>query len=252
MSRLKDKVAIITGAGAGMGAADARLFAREGAHVFITDIRADAAQAIAAELSAEGLSATALPLDVTREDQWNDVVDQVIATHGHIDVLVNNAGLPGPFDTWDNATLEGFNAIIQLNLNSHFLGMKAVSPHMKRAGKGSIVNMSSICGLVAITGIHPGYCPSKGANRLLAKGAAAEFASFNIRVNSVHPGIIDTPQNKDLIANDGANHGMRSRIPLGRFGRAEEVANVVLFLASDEASYVTGAEIVVDGGYVIV
>lgn len=249
MKRLHEKVAIITGAGSGMGEAAARLFAREGAKVIVTDVREHAAISVADELRAEGMDAIGLLLDVTNSAHWTSVADTAISTYGKIDVLVNNAGLPGNLDNWDVATLETFNAIIHLNLDSQFLGIKTITPHMLKNGGGSIVNLSSIAGLVALPGLHPAYCSSKGGNRFLTKAAAADFASKKIRVNSVHPGVIHTPQTEFIASDKVLVDEFLKKIPMGRLGRPEEVANVILFLASDESSYITGTEIVVDGGY---
>lgn len=251
MNRMKDKVVLVTGGASGMGAASARLLAREGATVVIADIRGEAAEALAGELKAEGLAAFPARLDVTSAGDWESVVSRIVEDHGRIDVLANIVGLPGAPESWEDATLEGLNALVNLNMNSQFVGIKAVTPHMARAGKGSIVNFSSIAGLIAFPGLHPGYGASKGANRLLSKCAAMDFAGRNIRVNSVYPGLIKTPQSQYLWENGEAMAAILPKIPLGRPGLPEEVANAVLFLASDESSYITGAELVVDGGYTI-
>jgi cyclopentanol dehydrogenase len=249
MGRMNGKTVIITGAASGMGAAGAQLLAREGANVLVTDIREDGAEKVAAEIRAQGLSADHFGLDVTKEDHWHAAVDKTLARWGAINVLVNNAGLPGTPETWDQATLEGLSKLIDLNLNGQFLGIKAVIPHMEKVGGGSIVNMSSIAGMICFPNLHPGYGASKGANRLLSKSAAVDLASRGIRVNSVHPRIIYTPQSAYLLDDPVAIKAILPKIPLSRAGKPEEVANVVLFLASDESSYVTGAELVVDGGF---
>ncbi len=252
MNRLKDKVAIITGAASGMGAADARLFAEEGARVVVTDVRADGAQAVADEIAGDGGQAIAVSLDVTQPEQWDVVVSRTVEAFGGIDVLVNNAGLSGKPETWEEASLDDFKALIELNVYGQFHGIKAVLPHLEARGGGSIVNLSSIAGQIVWPNLHPGYSPSKGANRLLSRSAAADFASRNIRSNSVHPGIIHTPQSDYLVSDPDVLAGLLPAIPLGRVGQPEEVAQLVLFLASDESSYITGQEFVIDGGYTIV
>lgn len=249
MNRMKGKTVIITGAASGMGAAGAGLLAREGANVLVTDIRADGAAQVAAGIREQGLSAEHCGLDVTDAAQWQAAVDKALAAWGRVDVLVNNAGLPGTPDTWEQATLESLNKLIELNLSGQFLGIKTVIPAMERTGGGSVVNMSSIAGMIAFPGLHPGYGASKGANRLLSKCAAIDLAGRGIRVNSVHPGVIRTPQSEYLFDDPDVIKVIHSKIPLARAGRPEEVANVVLFLASDESSYMTGAELVVDGGF---
>ncbi|ALJ19285.1 SDR family NAD(P)-dependent oxidoreductase [Microbacterium sp. No. 7] len=250
MGRLDDKVAIITGAGDGMGAADARLFAAEGAKVVATDIIAERVEAIAEELRAQGYEAIGLKLDVTSDDDWANAIAATLDSYGRIDILVNNTGLPGEMTSWETTTLDDVRKMLEINTLSQFRGIQSVLPSMKAQGGGSIVNMSSIAGIVALPGINPFYSPSKGANRLMAKMAAADLAASGIRVNSVYPGVIDaTEQNRELMENPESIAPFVNAIPMGRVGQAAEVAKAVLFLASDDASYITGAELVVDGGY---
>lgn len=250
MKRLEDKVAIITGAASGMGAAEARLFAKEGAKVIATDIQVDKLEAVVGEIQDEGGAVLAIEHDVTNEDGWEKVVKKAVDSYGRIDVLVNNAGIGGAegFAPFDEIDLDSWNKYISVNSTGNFLGMKAAVPEMKKEGQGSIVNTSSIAGLVGgAAGIQ--YSASKGANRMLTKTAAIELASHNIRVNSIHPGFIDTPMVSVVTEDEEALEESLKLIPLGKTGTPEDVANLVLFLASDESAYITGTEIPIDGGY---
>lgn len=248
MSRLKGKTAIITGAASGMGKSEALLFAKEGAQVILTDIQEEKLGLIIEEITATGGTAIAIAHDVTSESGWEKVVKQTIDKFGKIDILINNAGISGPNTLWEDSSFDDFVKINNINLNSQFLGIKAVIPHIKANSGGSIVNISSVAGLLNPGIIHPGYPASKGGSRLLSKSAAYDLGRYNIRVNSLHPGYIDTPMNKAHFENKDFIKSAFEKIPLGRGAQPEEVAHVVLFLASDDASYITGAEIVVDGG----
>jgi NAD(P)-dependent dehydrogenase (short-subunit alcohol dehydrogenase family) len=242
--RLKDKVAIITGAASGMGAADARLFAKEGAKVVIADVLDADGKALADELAAAGHTAVFHSLDVTDPNSWKQIVHDAVSSFGKLDILVNNAGITGA-GVEDVCDLDLFDRIIAVNLRGVFLGIRAAVPHMMERG-GSIVNMSSISGMVGNLGVHIGYNASKGGVRAITKAAAATYGGNNIRVNSVHPGMLPPMRNK--VAHSLSEKGM-IRVPLGRSGKVHEVAAAVLFLASDEASYISGAELCVDGGF---
>ena len=243
--RLSGKVALISGAARGMGESEARLFAREGAQVVLGDILADQGRAAVENIAQQGGSATFVPLDVTREQDWQRAVETAEQTYGRLDILVNNAGIVR-MAPLDETSLEAWNEVIGVNQTGVFLGMKHAVPAMRRAGGGSIVNISSIAGLIGLPNI-PAYQASKGAVRLLTKNAAVQYATDKIRVNSVHPGRIETPMTAPLAPE---RREMLLRLtPLGRDGTAEEVAYGVLYLASDESSYVTGTELVIDGGY---
>ncbi len=244
MGRLKGKVAIITGAARGMGESHARAFAREGAKLVLTDLRGDMGRALASEI---GSDAIFLEQDVTSPDHWSDVVAKGEERFGKIDILVNNAGILGPMATTADLTDEGYEQVCQVNQHSVFYGMRAVLPAMLRAGAGSIVNISSIAGMAANYGFPSiAYVASKFAVRGMSKAAAVEYGKHNIRVNSVHPGFIQTPMMVEA-TDEGGGDALRE-IPLGRIAAPEEVSALVLFLASDEASYITGAEYLVDAG----
>ena len=243
--RLSGKVALISGAARGMGESEARLFAREGAQVVLGDILEDQGRAAVENIAQQGGSATFVPLDVTREQDWQRAIETAEQIYGRLDILVNNAGIVR-MAPLDETSLEAWNEVIGVNQTGVFLGMKHAVPAMRRAGGGSIVNISSIAGLIGLPNI-PAYQASKGAVRLLTKNAAVQYATDKIRVNSVHPGRIETPMTAPLAPE---RREMLLRLtPLGRDGTAEEVAYGVLYLASDESSYVTGAELVIDGGY---
>ncbi len=257
MNRLKDKVAIVTGAGSGtgMGAVIARVFAEEGATVVVTGNanRQDNLDALAAEITSKGQRASSAILDVTKQEQWAAVVADTIERHGRVDILINNAGTPGPRDgSWDKATAEDFHMVMDVNLNSQFYGIKAVTPHMERQGGGSIVNISSAAGIIVFPDVPPGYSASKGASRHLTKAAAVDFARRGIRVNGIYPGLIDTPMATHFTEDAKAMEVILTGIPIGRPGTSEEVAKAALFLASEESSYIIGAELVVDGGLTII
>lgn len=240
MSRLKNKVAIITGAAQGMGAAHARLFIAEGAQVALTDLNEEKGQALAKEL---GDKAIFIQHNVTSEEDWARVVATTEQSFGPINVLVNNAGITMA-KPLANTSLEDYRRIVDINQVSVFLGIKAVVSSMKKAKNGSIVNISSINGLV---GGAIGYTDTKFAVRGMTKAAALELSPLGIRVNSVHPGVIETPM---IMQGDtkAAVEEFAKQIPLRRIAKPEEISNLVLFLASDDSSYSTGAEFVADGG----
>ncbi len=240
MARLQDKVIIITGAAQGMGATHARLCIEAGAKVVLTDINTEKGQALAAELGSQALF---IQHNVTSEDDWTQVIAATQAYFGTINVLVNNAGITQSKSILETS-LDDYRRILEINQVSVFLGMKAVIPSMQASKQGSIINISSINGLV---GGAIGYTDSKFAVRGMTKAAALECAPFGIRVNSVHPGVIATPM---IMQGDtkAAVEAFAKSIPLRRVAQPEEVSRLVLYLASDDSSYSTGSEFIVDGG----
>ena len=249
--RLKNKVAIITGASNGMGAAEARLFAEEGAKVVIADIEEDRGEVVASEIRTAGGTAVFKHLDVTKEEEWERLVDYTIQSLGAIGILVNNAGIANTAYS-DQMSVDGWDKLMNINAKGVFLGMKSVIPEMVSAGGGSIVNISSVLGFVGAEKSHMGYHASKGAVRIATKSAAVQYAKQGVRVNSVHPGLMPPMQSSSKLIDGGMRDETRGQVPMGRSGRVEEVASAVLFLASDEASYITGTELVVDGGLIAV
>ena len=246
--RLGGKVALISGGARGIGAATARLFAREGARVVIGDLREAEGRRVEAELAAPGGQALYIPLDVTSESAWERAVAAAVGRFGRLDVLVNNAGIGGA-GRLEETRLEDWNRVMDVNAKGVFLGTRAAIPALRQAGGGSIVNISSQLGLVGMDDSSPQYQASKGAVRLLTKLTALQYAKERIRANSVHPGPIITPMTEGRRADPTIFARMTSRIPLGRYGEAEEVAYGVLYLASDESRFVTGSELVIDGGW---
>jgi NAD(P)-dependent dehydrogenase (short-subunit alcohol dehydrogenase family) len=243
--RLANKVAIITGAASGMGAATARRFAKEGAKVVIADQLEDDGKKVAAEI---GENAVFVPLNVTDEAGWTKIVADTVARFGRLDILVNNAGISG---SAVNDLLETgiWERVMAVNSTGTFLGIAAAVTQMRKNGGGSIVNLSSISGVVGQTMVHMSYNASKGAVRTMTKATAVQFGADKIRCNSVHPGVMPPMRTSGATADPTVRAKMLRSIPLGRAGEVDEVANAVLFLASDEASYITGAELYVDGGY---
>ena len=245
--RLEGKVAIITGGASGMGAEECRIFAREGAKVVIADVSEDLGRQVEAEIADSGGDAVFMHLDVTSEYAWDVAVNATVELYGKVDILVNNAGISSTHNP-DYMSTEAWDNFMAINAKGVFLGMKSVIPQMQAVGGGSIVNISSVSGMVGNMGNHMGYNASKGAVRIVTKSAAVQYAQDGIRVNSVHPGTMPPMRSSSTARDPERQSAITRRVPMRRSGRTEEVGNAVLFLASDEASYITGAELAVDGG----
>jgi NAD(P)-dependent dehydrogenase (short-subunit alcohol dehydrogenase family) len=245
MGRLDGKVALISGGARGQGAAEAQLFAHEGAKVVFGDILDAQGRQVEADIRAAGGEATYVHLDVTNEASWRAAVDTAVSRYGALHVLVNNAGIYIR-KRLEETTEDDLDQSLAVNVKGVFLGVKQALPAMRRAGGGSIINISSTAGLVGNPTGSPIYTTSKGAVRLFTKATAMQHARENIRCNSVHPGPIDTAMLDEVAG--GRSEGMLGRVPLGRVGTVEDIAYGVLYLASDESSFVTGSELVIDGG----
>ncbi|MDR9856936.1 glucose 1-dehydrogenase [Paenibacillus sp. VCA1] len=246
MGRVSGKVAIVTGAAGGMGKEDALLLAKEGAKVVVTDIQEEKVNEVVDQINQSGGEAIGFRHDVTSEEEWIRIIDETVEKWGKIDVLVNNAGISLAKSLVDT-TAQDWDKVMSINLTGGFFGIKHVIPVMQKNGGGSIINISSIAGLTGSNGAGP-YTASKGAVRLLTKAIAIDYGKDNIRCNSIHPGYIETPMTKDLLADDQMTKWFLSNTPLARLGKAENIAAGVLFLASDESSFITGAELAIDGG----
>ncbi len=248
MMRLQGKVALISGGARGQGAAEAKLFAKEGAKVVFGDILDDEGRKTEAEIQEIGGEALYIHLDVTKEEDWQNMVSETVNKFGKIDILVNNAGVVS-WGILEDTTTEEWDRVMDINAKGVFLGTKAVIPEMRKAGGGSIVNISSISGIIGQDSIQPVYNASKGAVRLFTKSTAIQYAGENIRANSVHPGSVATDMNAERRSDPELLAESLSRIPLGRIGEPEDIALGVLYLASDESSFITGSELVIDGGF---
>jgi len=247
MGRLAGKVALISGGARGQGATEARLFVREGAAVVFGDVLDDEGKQVESEIRASGGQAIYVHLNVTHELDWQAAVATAVQTYGKLNVLVNNAGILFRSKIEDTSEAD-WDRIMAVNVKGVFLGTKCAIPAMRQAGGGSIINISSTAGLVGSPGETAAYSATKGAVRLFTKSTAIQHAKDKIRCNSVHPGPIATDMIKDVLENRASWEQRLRRLPMGRVGTPEEVAYGVLYLASDEASYVTGSELVIDGG----
>lgn len=251
MGRLNNKVAIITGAASGQGAVEAKLFAEEGAKVVATDLNEAKLEDVVAEIKASGGEAIGVKHDVASAEDWETVVEKTVEAFDKIDILINNAGITGQImKNIEDFTFDEWDQIMDINAKGPFLGIKAVIPEMKKAGAGSIVNISSLSGIYGLG--NPAYNSSKGAVRLLTKNIALDYGKYSIRCNSVHPGTIETPMIADFVGNEEGRQAALAGIPLNVLGQPEDIANAVLFLASDESKFITGSELIIDGGSILI
>ena len=252
MARLEGKVALISGGARGQGAVEANLFAREGAKVVIGDLLEAEGKQVEAQINETGGECLFVRLDVTSQADWEQAVQAAVSRFGKLNILVNNAGIGTPRGpdglavTIEDLAEDQWDRVMDVNAKGVFLGTKSAIPEMRKAGGGSIINISSIAGLVG--GTSTAYGASKGAVRLFTKATAIQYAGESIRANSVHPGVIETPMTANMLSNAEQRETSIARHPMGRVGRPEEVAYGVLYLASDESSFVTGSELVIDGG----
>ncbi|PKB72832.1 MAG: cyclopentanol dehydrogenase [SAR202 cluster bacterium Io17-Chloro-G7] len=247
MGRLDGKVVLISGGARGQGATEAKMMASEGASIVFGDILDEEGKKVEAEIAELGHNATYVHLDVTQEADWKSAVNTAVDQYGKLDILVNNAGILIR-KSIEETTEEDWDRIMAINAKGVFLGTKQAIPAMRQAGGGSIVNISSTAGLVGSLDGSPSYTATKGAVRLFTKATAIQYAKENIRCNSVHPGPIDTEMIKDTLTDPERRERRMQRLPLKRIGTSEDIAYGVIYLASDEASFVTGSELVIDGG----
>jgi cyclopentanol dehydrogenase len=248
MGRLDGKIVLISGGARGQGAAEAETFVREGARVVFGDVRDDEGKKVEAAIRAAGGDAVYVHLDVTSEADWQNAVQTALARHGRLDVLINNAAIVIPRVPIEERTAEEWDRVMAVNAKGVFLGTKHAIPAMRRSGGGSIVNISSVAGIGQSLHQEPAYAASKGAIRIFTKVTASQHARDRIRCNSVHPGPVDTEMFHSAFRDREAMERRLQRVPLARMGTVAEIVSAVLYLASDESSYMTGSEVVIDGG----
>jgi len=245
--RLNNKAVLISGGARGMGSVEAKLFCSEGASVIIGDILENEGRKIEAEINESGGVCIFVRLDVTSEEDWDSAVNLAVERFGKLDILINNAGI-FPMESIEETTVKSWDKVMDVNAKGVFLGTKAAIPAMRTSGGGSIINLSSIAGLVG-SAYSASYNATKGAVRLLTKSTAIQYAKDGIRANSIHPGLVDTLMASELLSNPDLQVKRLASTPMGRTGTAEEIAYGALFLASDESSFMTGSELVIDGGF---